>query len=80
MSVPIHIQMKKIRVLEVFCTYTYNTVILVRSFINFIDRNFLFIVTVQAFLDLITCRSLTKDKQFFGEKPGTNQNFLAHVL
>ena len=80
MSVPIHIQMKKIRVLEVFCTYTNNTVILVRSFINFIDRNFLFIDKVQAFLDLITCRALAKDKQFFGEKPGTNQNFLAHVL
>ena len=36
----------------------YNTVILVHSFIKFLDRNFLFIEKVQAFLDLILSRAL----------------------
>ena len=36
----------------------YNAVILIRNFIKFLDRNFLFIEKVQAFLDLIFCRTL----------------------
>ena len=40
----------------------YNSVILVRSVIKFLDRNFLFIEKVQAFLDLIFSRGLARDK------------------
>ena len=36
----------------------YNTVILVRSVIRFLNRHFLFIEKVQAFLDLILSRAL----------------------
>ena len=40
----------------------FNTVILVRSIIKFLDRNFLFIEKVQAFLDLILSRALAGTK------------------
>ena len=40
----------------------YNTVNLVRSVIKFLDKKFLFIEKVQAFLDLILFRALTSDK------------------
>ena len=39
-----------------------NTVILVHSVIKFLDRDFLFIEKVQAFLDLILSRGLARDK------------------
>ena len=40
----------------------YNTVILVRSVIKVLNRNFLFIEKVQASLDLILSRALARDK------------------
>ena len=40
----------------------YNTVILVRFVIKFLDRHFLFIEKVQAFLDLILSWALARDK------------------
>ena len=40
----------------------YNTVILVRSVIQFLCRTFLFIEKVQSFLDLILSQALARDK------------------
>ena len=40
----------------------YNTGILVRSAIKFLDRNFLFIEKVQVFLDLILSGALARDR------------------
>ena len=62
--------------------------------LKFLDRNFLFSERVQAFLDLILSRALVDsdfifisiekkyfgNPKLFGENPGTNQNFIAHVL
>ena len=46
-----------------FITITiYNNIILVRSVVKFLDRHFLFIEKVQAFLDLILYRALGREK------------------
>ena len=37
----------------------YNTVILIRSILKFLDRNFLFVEKVQVILDLILSQTLT---------------------
>jgi len=37
----------------------YNTVILIRSVLKFLDRNFLFVEKVQVILDLILSQTLT---------------------
>ena len=52
----------KINSNSLFIITIFNTVILVRSVIKFLDRNFLFIEKVQVFLDLILSRALAKDK------------------
>ena len=56
----------------VWCNYTvahgsniYNSDILVRSVIKFLDRYFLFIKKVQAFLDLILSQALGKFYETF---------------